>query len=54
MKCLLESLAKNPKNKELQVAYDKHSNKYDNIAYEMSKLYALETLIDNDEDIYSK
>lgn len=54
MKCLLESLAKNPNDKTLQVAYDKHSTKYDNIAYQMSKLYALETLIDNDEDIYSK
>ena len=54
MKCLLESIAKSPNDKTLQIAYDKHSNKYDNIAYQMSKLYALETLIDNDEDIYSK
>ena len=54
MKCLLESITKNPNNKELQVAYDKHSTKYDNIAYQMSKLYALETLVNNDEDIYSK
>ena len=54
MKCLLESIAKNPNDKTLQVAYDKHSSKYDNIAYQMSKLYALETLINNDEDIYSK
>ena len=54
MKCLLESIAKNPNDKTLQVAYDKHSSKYDSIAYQMSKLYALETLINNDEDIYSK
>ena len=54
MKCLLESLAKNPNNKELQSAYDKHSSKYDSIAYQMSKLYTLEALIDVDEDIYSK
>ena len=54
MKCLLESLAKNPNNKELQVAYDKHSTKYDNIAQQMSKLHILEDLIEKDEDIYSK
>ena len=54
MKCLLESLAKNPNNKELKSAYDKHSSKYDSIAYQMSKLYTLEALIDVDEDIYSK
>lgn len=54
MKCLLESLSKNPNNKELQAAYDKHSNKYNNIAYQMSKLHALEDLIEKDEDIYSK
>lgn len=54
MKCLLESISKNPNDKSLQLAYDKHSNKYDNIAYQMSKLYALEDLIEKDEDIYSK
>ena len=54
MKCLLESLAKNPNDKTLQVSYDKHSSKYDNIAHQMSKLYILEDLIANDEDIYSK
>lgn len=54
MKCLLESLSKNPNNKELQVAYDKHSAKYNNMAYQMTKLYALEDLIEKDEDIYSK
>ena len=54
MKCLLESLAKNPNDKTLQSAYDKHSSKYDSIAYQMSKLYTLEALIDIDEDIYSK
>ena len=54
MKCLLESLAKNPNNKELQSAYDKHSNKYDNIAHQMTKLHILEDLIKRDEDIYSK
>lgn len=53
MKHLLESLTKNPNDKTLQVAYDKHSSKYDNIAYQMTKLYALEDLIAKDEDIYS-
>ena len=54
MKCLLESIAKNPNDKSLQSAYDKHSIKYDNFAYQMNKLYILEDLIANDEDIYSK
>ena len=54
MKCLLESIAKNPNDKTLQSAYDKHSIKYDNFAYQMNKLYILEDLIANDEDIYSK
>ena len=54
MKCLLESITKNPNDKSLQAAYDKHSQKYDNIAHQMSKLYSLEDLINNDEDIYSK
>lgn len=52
-KALLESMTKNPNNKELQAAYSKHSNKYKNIAYQLGKLYELEKLIDNDEDIYS-
>lgn len=54
MKCLLESIAKNPNDKTLQAAYDKHSNKYDNIAHQMTKLHILEDLIKKDEDIYSK
>ena len=38
----------------MKKAYDKHASKHASIAYELSKLYKLEELIENDENIYAK
>ncbi len=54
MKMLVEAMTKNPNNKELKIAYDKHASKHRSIGYELSKLYKLEELIENNENIYAK
>ena len=54
MKMLVEAMAKSPNNKELKKAYDKHAGKHSSIGYELAKLYKLEELMENDENIYAK
>lgn len=54
MKMLVEAMAKSPNNKELKKAYDKHAGKHASIGYELAKLYKLEELMENDENIYAK
>ena len=54
MKMLVEAMVKSPNNKELKKAYDKHAGKHASIGYELAKLYKLEELMENDENIYAK
>ena len=54
MKMLTEAMIKSPNNKELKIAYDKHASKHASFIHELSKLYKLEELIENDENIYAK
>ena len=54
MQVLLDAITKNPNDNELKIAYDKHAGKHASIEYELTKLYKLEELIENDEDIYAK
>ena len=54
MQALLDAITKNPNDNELKKAYDKHASKHASIEYELTKIYKLEELIENDEDIYAK
>ena len=54
MQALLDAITKNPNDNELKKAYDKHAGKHASIEYELTKIYKLEELIENDEDIYAK
>ena len=54
MKALLESISKNPNDKQLKVAYDKHKNEHAAIGYQLGNLYKLEDMMNKEENIYAK
>ena len=54
MKELLEMMIKSPNKSDLKIAYEKHTREADVMMCQLDKIYKLEELMANDENIYAK